>query len=59
MLTPDWRTGVLGKVVTYRNEWLGKESVEKREDEITALPNGNQVVPITEPDWDYNTAKGR
>ena len=31
----------------------------EREDEITALPNGNQVVPITEPDWDYNTAKGR
>ena len=34
MLTPDWRTRVLGKVVTYRNEWLGKESVEKREDEM-------------------------
>ena len=31
----------------------------EREDEITALPNGNQVVPITEPDWDHNTAKGR
>ena len=59
MLTPDWRTGVLGKVVTYRNEWLGKESVEKREDEITALPTGNQAVPTIEPDWDYNTAKGR
>ena len=29
----------------------------EREDEITALPNGNQVVPITEPDWDYHTAK--
>ena len=59
MLTPDWRTRVLGKVVTYRNEWLGKESVEKREDEITALPTGNQAVPTIEPDWDYNTAKGR
>ena len=31
----------------------------KREDEITALPAGSQVVPATEPDWDYNTAKGR
>ena len=31
----------------------------KREDEIITLPTGNQVVPITEPDWDYNTAKGR
>ena len=31
----------------------------KREDEITALPTGSQVVPTTEPDWDYNTAKGR
>ena len=24
-----------------------------------ALPTGNQVVPTIEPDWDYNTAKGR
>ena len=30
----------------------------KREDEITALPAGSQVVPATEPYWDYNTAKG-
>ena len=35
------------------NQW------EKREDEITALPTGSQAVPATEPDWDYNTAKGR
>ena len=26
---------------------------------MTALPTGNQVVPTTEPDWDYDTAKGR
>ena len=31
----------------------------KREDEITALPTGSQAVPATEPDWDYNAAKGR
>ena len=49
----------MGKVVAYGNEWLGDESVEKREDEITALPTGNQAVPTIEPDWDYNTAKGR
>ena len=48
-LTPDWRTRVLGKVVAYGNEWLGDESVEKREDEITALPTGNQAVPTIEP----------
>ena len=24
---------------------------------ITALPTGNQVVPITEPDWGHSTAK--
>ena len=35
------------------------ESVGKREDEITALPTANQAVPATEPDWDYNTVKGR
>ena len=49
----------MGKAVAYGDEWLGNESIEKREDEITALPTGNQAVPITEPDWDYNTAKGR
>ena len=31
----------------------------KRENEIAALPTENQAVPITESDWDYNTAKGR
>ena len=46
---------MLGKAVVYGDEWLGNESVEKREDEITALT----AVPATEPDWDYNTAKGR
>ena len=48
---------VLGKAVAYGHEWLGNESVGKRE--ITTLPTGNQVVLITEPDWNYNTAKGR
>ena len=59
MLTPNSKSQVLGKTVAYGDEWLGNESVEKREDEIAALPTGNQAVPITEPDWDYNTAKGR
>ena len=26
---------------------------------MPALPTGNQAVPITEPNWDYNTAKRR
>ena len=59
ILTPDSKTRVLGKAVAYGDEWLGNESVEKREDEIAVLPTGNQVVPTIEPDWDYNTAKGR
>ena len=58
-LTLDSMSRVLGKAVAYGDEWLGNESVGKREDEIAALPTGNQVVPSTEPDWDYNTAKGR
>ena len=49
----------MGKAVAYGDEWFGNESVRKREDEITTLPTGNQAVPTTEPDWDYNTAKGR
>ena len=56
---PNSKTRVLVKAVAYGDEWFGNESVGKREDEITALPTGNQVVPITEPDWDYNTAKGK
>ena len=59
MLTPDSKSRVLGKAVAYGDEWLGNESVGKKEDEITTLPTGNQAVSITEPDWDYNTAKGR
>ena len=59
MLTPNSKTRVLEKVVAYGDEWLGNESIGKREDVITALPTGNQEVPTTEPDWDYNTAKGR
>ena len=58
-LTPDSKTQVLGKAIAYGDEWLGNESTGKREDKITALPTGNQAVLITEPDWDYNTAKGR
>ena len=58
-LTPDSKSRVLGKAVAYGDEWLGNESVGKREDETAALPTGNQAVPITEPDWDYNMAKGR
>ena len=58
-LTPDSKTRVLGKPIAYGDEWFGNESVGKREDEITALPTGNQAVPITEPDWDYDTANGK
>ena len=58
-LTPDSKTRVLEKLVAYGDEWFCNESVGTREDKITALPTGNQVVPSTEPDWDYNTAKGR
>ena len=49
----------MGKAVAYGDEWLGNESVGKREDEIAALPTGNQAVPTIEPDWGYNSAKGR
>ena len=49
----------MGKAVAYGDEWLGNESVGKREDEIAALPTGNQAVPTIESDWDYNSAKGR
>ena len=58
-LTLDLRPQVLGKAIPGGDEWLGNESVGKREDEIAALPSGNQAAPIIEPDWDYNTAKGR
>ena len=40
MLTPDSKTRVLGKAVAYGDEWLGSESVGKRENEIAALPTG-------------------
>ena len=56
MLTPNSKTRVLRKVIAYGDEWLGNESVGKREDEIAALPTGNQAVPTIEPDWDYNSA---
>ena len=48
----------MGKAVAYGDEWLGNESVGKK-DEITAFSTENQAVPTTEPDWDYNTAKER
>ena len=47
MLTRDSKTRVLGKAVAYGDEWLGNESVGKREDKISALPTGNQAVPIS------------
>ena len=50
MLTPDSKARVLGKAVAYGDEWLCNESVGKREDEIAALPTGNQVAPNIEPD---------
>ena len=49
----------MGKAVAYEDEWFGNESVGKRKNKITTLPTGNHAVPTTEPDWDYNTAKGR
>ena len=58
-LTSDSKSPVLEKAITYRDEWLGDESVGKGEDDIAALPAGNQVVLTIEPDCDYNTAKGR
>ena len=58
-LTLDSKSWVLGKVVGYGDGWLGNESIGKREDKINILPPGNQSVPATEPDWDYNIAKGR
>ena len=59
MRTPDSKTRVLGKAVAYGDERLSNESVRKREDEIAALPTGNQVVPTIDPGWNFNTAKGR
>ena len=59
MLTPDSKTRVLGKVVVFGDEWFGYESVGKREDDIATLPTGNQMVPIIEPGWNYNMAKGK
>ena len=59
MLTLKSKTRVLGKAAAYGDEWLGNKSVGKRKNEISALPTGNQAVPTIEPDWDYNTAKGR
>ena len=49
----------MGKAIPCGDEWLGNESVAKKEDEIAALPTGNQAVPTIDLDWDYNTAKGR
>ena len=30
----------------YGDEWFGNESIGKKEGEITALPTGNQAVPL-------------
>ena len=59
MLTPNSKTRVLRKAVSYGDKWLGNKSGRKREDEIVALPTGNQAVPTIKPDWDYNSAKRR
>ena len=45
ILTPDSKSRVWGNAVAYGDEWLGNESVGKREKEIAALPTGNQEVP--------------
>ena len=58
-LTPNSKSQILGKSGCLQNEWLSNELVGKRENEITALHTRNQAVPTTEPDWDYNTGKGR
>ena len=58
-LTSDSKTQALKKDTAYGDEWLGNESAGKREDNIAILPTGNQVVPTTEPDCDYNMAKVR
>ena len=58
-LTPGSKSQVLGKAIAYGDEWLGNESISKREDGIAALPTGNEAVPIIEPDRDYNTAEER
>ena len=58
-LTPDTKSRALGKVVPNGDECFGNESVGKVENKIAALPTGNQVLPTTETDWEYNTAKGR
>ena len=47
-LSPDSKARILGKAVAYGDEWLGNESVGKREDEIAALFTRTQVVPIIE-----------
>ena len=45
MLTPSSKSQVWRNAVAYGDEWLGNESVGKRENEIAALPTGNQAVP--------------
>ena len=43
-LSPDSKARILGKAVAYGDEWLGNESVGKREEEIATLPTGNRAV---------------
>ena len=59
MLTPDSKNSSFGEAIAYEDEWLEHESIGKREQEIATLPTGNQSVPTTKPDWDYNMAKVR
>ena len=57
MLTPDSKTWVLEKVVAYGDEWLGYESIGKREEEVVALLTGNQEGSTIESDFHYNMGK--
>ena len=45
-LAANSKSRVLGKVAAYGDKWFGNRSVGEREDEITALPTGNQAVQI-------------
>ena len=58
MLIPDSRAQVLGEAATFGDEWLEHEARGQNKHEIALLYMGSQVIPITEPDWDYHQDKG-
>ena len=58
-LNSDSKTRVWGEAVAYGDEWLGNETVGKREDKTATFPTRNQAVPTIEPDWDYNMPRER